>query len=267
MIERKFIAQNMKEFRIEEYIAAGLKNVGHSHTKVQRTPLGEKIVIYASRPGLIVGRKGQNIKTLTKNLKIKFNLENPEIEISEVEDPRLDARIMSEKIVDSLEHFGTARFKGIAHIVMTEIMEAGALGVEIVISGKVPSTRAKRWRFSQGYIKKSGDVALTGVNIAYAAAKLKSGVIGIIVKIMPPQTKLPDAVKIKKEEQLLAEQPKVDEKKAEEPEKKKRPSKRKSQDQRQEKTGEKSEKRPRAKKVKKEDVKDEKTAPASEASA
>src|SRR3989344_3881373 len=122
MIERKFIAQNMKEFRIEEYIASVLKNVGHSHTKIQRTPLGEKIVIFASRPGLIVGRKGQNIKTLTKNLKLKFNLENPEIEISEIEDPRLDARIRGEKIVDSLEHFGTARFKGIAHIVMTDVM-------------------------------------------------------------------------------------------------------------------------------------------------
>lgn len=247
MIERKFIAQNMKEFRIEEYIAAGLKNVGHSHTKVQRTPLGEKIIIYASRPGLIVGRKGQNIKTLTKNLKIKFNLENPEIEISEVEDPRLDARIMSEKIVDSMEHFGTARFKGIAHIVMTEIMEAGALGVEIVISGKVPSTRAKRWRFSQGYIKKSGDVALTGVRVAYASAKLKSGIVGIIVKIMPPQTKLPDAITIRKEEQLVQGEQQVvaqETKVQAQPDKKKRVKKKSNE-----------ERKPRAKKTKKEEVK------------
>jgi len=62
MIERKFVAQKIKEFQIEEYISQSLENVGHSHTKMVKTPLGEKIVISASRPGLIVGRKGQNIK-------------------------------------------------------------------------------------------------------------------------------------------------------------------------------------------------------------
>ena len=76
MIERKFVAQKIKEFQIEEYITQSLNNVGHSHTKMIKTPLGEKIVIYTSRPGLIVGRKGQNIKLLTKTLKRKFNLEN-----------------------------------------------------------------------------------------------------------------------------------------------------------------------------------------------
>ena len=70
MIERKFIAQRMKELQIQEFIEHNLKNVGHSMTKMQKTPVGEKIVIYASRPGLIVGRKGENIKQLTKTLKI-----------------------------------------------------------------------------------------------------------------------------------------------------------------------------------------------------
>src|SRR3990167_8180235 len=94
MIERKFVAQKIKEFQIQEYITESLENVGHSHTKMIKTPLGEKIVISASRPGLIVGRKGQNIKQLTKTLKRKFNLENPQIEISEVESPNLDAKIV-----------------------------------------------------------------------------------------------------------------------------------------------------------------------------
>ena len=69
MIERKFVAQKFKEFQIQEYIEENLQNVGHSHTKMVKTPLGEKIILYASRPGLIVGRKGQNIKELTKTLK------------------------------------------------------------------------------------------------------------------------------------------------------------------------------------------------------
>lgn len=196
LIERKFVAQNMKEFQIEEYITQSLENVGHSHTKMVKTPLGEKIIIFASRPGLIVGRKGQNIKQLTKTLKKRFNLENPQIEISEVETPNLDAHIVAEKIVDALEKFGSEKFKAIGHKIMTEVMRAGALGIEIVVSGKVPSARAKSWRFYSGYLKKCGDVAIMGVRRADAQAQLKTGIIGIKVKIMPPDIKLPDDIEL-----------------------------------------------------------------------
>ena len=194
MIERKIINQKMKEFQIEEYIVENLKNSGHSHTRVQRTPLGEKIIIYASRPGMIVGRKGQNIKRLTLTLKKKFDLENPQIEIAEVPNVNLDAQIVAERIALSLERFGSARFKGIAHKALQDVIGAGALGIEIHISGKVPSQRAKSWRFYQGYLKKCGDIALTGVFTAYATAKLKSGVVGVKVSIMPPTTILPDDI-------------------------------------------------------------------------
>src|SRR3989344_2477027 len=105
MIERQFFAQRSKEYQIHEFISENLKRVGHSHTKMIRTPLGEKIIIFASRPGLIVGRKGQSIKRLTKVLKKKFNLENPQIEISEVENIYLDAQIVAEMIASSLERF------------------------------------------------------------------------------------------------------------------------------------------------------------------
>ena len=196
MIERKFVAQKMKEFQIEEYITQSLENVGHSHTKMVKTPLGEKIIIFASRPGLIVGRKGQNIKQLTKTLKKRFNLENPQIEISEVETPNLDAHIVAEKIVDALEKFGSEKFKAIGHRIMTDVMRSGALGIEIVVSGKVPSARAKSWRFYSGYLKKCGDIAIMGVRRANAQAQLKTGIIGIKVKIMPPDIKLPDDIEL-----------------------------------------------------------------------
>ena len=194
MIERKFVAQKMKEFQIEEYITQSLENVGHSHTRMIKTPLGEKIIISASRPGLIVGRKGQNIKQLTKTLKRRFNLENPQIEISEVESPQMDASIVAEKIVDALEKFGSEKFKAICHKIMTDVMRAGALGIEIVISGKVPSARAKSWRFYSGYLKKCGDIAVMGVRESHAQAQLKTGIVGVKVKIMPPDIKLPDDI-------------------------------------------------------------------------
>ena len=210
MIERKFVAQKFKEFQIQEYITQNLENVGHSHTKMVKTPLGEKIIIYASRPGLIVGRKGQNIKQLTKTLKKRFDLENPQIEISEVENPNLDAHIVAEKIMDALEKFGSEKFKAIGHKIMTEVMRSGALGIEIVVSGKVPSARAKSWRFYSGYLKKCGDIAITGVRKADVQAQLKTGIIGIKVKIMPPDIKLPDDIELAERKEIRIEEAKED---------------------------------------------------------
>lgn len=212
MIERKFIAQKIKEYQIQEYIRKNLKNVGHSHTKMIKTPLGEKIIIFASRPGLIVGRKGQNIKELTNNLKNKFKLENPQTEISEVENVSLDANIVAEKIAGTLERFGPEKFKGVGHRTMEEVMNSGALGVEIIVSGKIPSSRAKRWRFYSGYLKKCGDTAISGVNKAQAQAKLKTGVVGIKVSIMPPDIILPDKVTIIEEKEEAKEEKRSEEK-------------------------------------------------------
>lgn len=211
MIERQFIAQKIKEFEVQEYFEKNLSRVGHSHTKIQRTPLGDKVIIFAAKPGLIIGRQGTNIKTLTKTLKNRFKLENPQIEISEVENPTLDAQIMAENIANALERFGSQRFKGIGHKVMADVTGAGGLGIEILISGKIPSSRAKTWRFYMGYLKKCGDIAVTGVNHAYAIAKLKSGIVGIQVKIMPPTTKLPYHIEMRKEPQVIVEEVKKDE--------------------------------------------------------
>jgi small subunit ribosomal protein S3 len=207
MIERKFVAERLKEYQIQEFISETLRNVGHSHTKLVRTPLGEKIIIFASRPGLVVGKSGENIKKLTAAIKKKFELENPQIEISEVENPSLDAQIVAERIASTMERFGVQKFKAIAHKMMEEVMNAGALGIEIRISGKVPSARAKSWRFYSGYLKKCGDIAVSGVKRAYSTAKLKPGVVGIKVRIMPSDVRLPDRIAKMNEIEVAAAQP------------------------------------------------------------
>ncbi len=204
MIERKFVSQNFKEFQIKEFIKKSLNRVGLSGVKLQRTSLGEKLIIVASRPGLIVGRGGSTIKALTKTLKEKFHLENPQIEIEEIKDFSSDANIVAESIVSQLERFGSQRFKGIGHKTLDQIMRSGALGVEILISGKIPSARAKTWRFADGYMKKCGDIAISGVNIAKSFANLKTGIVGIQVRIMPSTTVLPDQILFNKRDKVLA---------------------------------------------------------------
>lgn len=194
MDQQKILSQRIKEFEIEEFVTKNLRGVGLSKTKLVPTPLGDKIIIFASRPGLVVGRKGQSIKKLTTQLKNRFSLENPQIEIGEVENVNLDPNIIGERIANSLERFGLSRFKGVGHKTMQDVMDAGALGIEILITGKVPSSRAKRWRFYRGYLKKCGQTAIDGVRKSYTVAQLKTGTIGITVKIMPPDIKLPDKI-------------------------------------------------------------------------
>lgn len=196
MIERKFIKDNMKQHQIKEHVAAKLNKAGLSNVEVKRTPLGEKILIKAARPGLVVGRGGATINELTKEMREIFKLNNPQIEIEEVTSPNLDAAIIAESIVSGLERFGTQRFKGLGHKAITDVMHAGALGVEILITGRIPSARSKRWRFYAGYLKKCGDISISGVNTAYAYAKLKSGACGVQVRIMPATTRIPDRVTI-----------------------------------------------------------------------
>jgi len=198
MIERKFIKQRLREYTVQEFISSTLKNVGHSHTTITRTPMGEKVIIYASRPGLVVGRKGENIKKLTIALKKKFDLENPQIEISEVENPNLNAQIVAERIASTIERFGIKKFKAIGHKTMADVMRSGAMGIEITISGKVPSQRAKTWRFYNGYLKKCGNIATEGVQRATAVSIMKTGEIGIQVAIMGPDVVLPDKIQINK---------------------------------------------------------------------
>lgn len=200
MIERDFVRQKKREFQVQEFISATLKNVGHSFTELQRTPLGDKVIIHTSRPGLIVGRKGQNISKLTQVLKTRFNLENPQVEISDVENPMLDANIVAERIASSLERFGSNRFKGVMHKTMEDVLNGGALGIEIKLSGKLPSSRAKSWRVYGGRLKKCGDAAIMNVRKAITVAKLKSGVIGIQVNILPASVIMPDAIRIREPE-------------------------------------------------------------------
>jgi len=215
MIERELIAQRTKEYYIKKYVEKKLNNVGISQIKLKKIPMGEKIIIFTSKPSLVVGSKGSNIKDLTRDLKKEFHLENPQIEINEVKDIYLDAKIVAEKVATSLERFGSARFKGVAHKVMANVLNSGALGVEMIISGKIPGARAKSWRFYQGYLKKCGDLDLVGVRAAQASALLKSGIIGVKVALMPPTANLPDRIEILAEPLQTVEEIPPEEKKDE----------------------------------------------------
>jgi small subunit ribosomal protein S3 len=192
MIERKFITQKIRESQIQEYMAKVLSKAGYSHTEIHNTPLGEKITIYTTRPGLVVGKSGENVKKITAYLKKRFKLENPQIEIGDVQNPLLDVQYVADRLAYNLERFGAKRFKSIGYKMLQDVMNAGAVGAEIVLSGRIPSARARSWRFSAGYLKKSGDIAVSKVKHSKVSVNLTIGTVGVKVSIMTPDIELPD---------------------------------------------------------------------------
>ena len=176
MIERQFIAAKKREFMIKEFVKNELGKGKVSAVGLERTPLGERIIVHTSKPGLIIGRRGETIQDLTSLLKQKFKLENPQIEIVEIKRAEHDAQFMADYIASSLERFGPLRFKSVAYKALQRMIESKALGAEIRLGGKLPSERAKSWRFAYGYLKKTGHPAELIVNKAYAVANTKPGV-------------------------------------------------------------------------------------------
>ena len=193
MEEKKFVAFKKEELGVKEYIKTEIGKGRISAVSVEYTPVGEKIVIETSKPGIVIGRKGEKIDELTRVLKKRFKLDNPHIEILEIRDPRLDAQLVADEIALGLERQGSLKFKVIAYKMIQEIMKAGAMGVELVLSGRLPSERAKSWRFAEGYLKKTGEPAKV-VDRAMAQAVTVQGVAGIKVSILPPNAVIHDRI-------------------------------------------------------------------------
>jgi len=195
MEEKKFIQLKKQEFGIKEYIKRNLGKGKISRLDIEYTPVGEKIIISTSKPGLVIGRGGEKIRELTEILRKRFKLENPHIEINEIGTPLFDAQIVADDIAMALERMGNLRFKVIAYRKLKEIMDAGALGCEIRLSGKLPSERARAWRFAEGYLKKAGEPRKE-VDRAETTALTKTGMIGIKVAIMNPNARIYDKIDI-----------------------------------------------------------------------
>lgn len=197
MEEKKFVNFKKEELGVKEYVKRALGKGKISNVTIEYTPIGEKIVVATSRPGLVIGRKGEKIEELTRILKKKFKLDNPHIEILEIMDQNLDASLVADDIALMLERHGSLKFKVIAYKMIKEIIKSGAMGVEIVLSGKLPSERARSWRFAQGYLKKTGDPAKVVLR-SISQATTGPGVIGIKVSILPPNAHIHDKITIDK---------------------------------------------------------------------
>ncbi len=193
MDERIFVRENVRRLLIKECLMKEAKIAGFGGLEIQRTPLGTRLVLEVERPGLVIGRKGSKIKELTERLQSDFEVENPTIEVKESPNPYLNAQIMAEKLAAALERGW--HFRRAGHSTIRRIMDAGAKGAQIIISGKLTGDRSRTEKFMAGTIKYNGKPAEL-VDVGFAIAKTKPGVIGVTIKIMPPDAKLPDEINL-----------------------------------------------------------------------
>ncbi len=210
MIEKDFVKEGLRRTRIDEYLETKLVRAGYGGMDIQVTPVGTMVIVYAEKPGMVIGRGGKTVRSITKTLQNNFDLENPQVEVKEVKVPELNPRIMAHKCVSMLQR--GMQFRRVAYANIRRIMNAGAQGVEITISGKIRGSRSACAKFHDGYIKKCGEPSTKHVKEGFATVTLKPGVLGIYVRIMPPEVVLPDYVEISEPEEvdILAEEAPVE---------------------------------------------------------
>ena len=194
MIEKDFVTEGLKRTRIDEYLEKELDRAGYGGMEIQVTPLGTMVVVYAERPGMVIGRGGKTVRAITNSLKTTYELENPQVEVKEVDVPELNPKIMAHKIAAMLQR--GMHFRRVAYSTLRRIMGAGAQGVEVTISGKIRGSRSACAKFTDGYIKRCGEPSIKYVKQGFATVQLKPGVLGIYVRIMPPEVVLPDKIQI-----------------------------------------------------------------------
>jgi len=195
--EQQFIENGLQRSQIDEFFATELARAGYGGMELAKTPMGTQIVLKAEKPGMVIGKGGKNIRAVTAELERRFELDDPQIDVQEVEEPDLNAQIVADRLANALERGWYFRKAG--HTTLERIMDAGALGAEIVLSGKVTGARGRVEKFTDGYVKHNGEPAEELVDRGKGISVMKLGTIGVNVKIIPPDVDLPDDFRVRED--------------------------------------------------------------------
>jgi small subunit ribosomal protein S3 len=191
-IVKRIIQDNIERVKVDELLAEEYEQAGYGGITLTKTPLGTQINLFAMRPGRVIGKRGSAIRKASERLEFELGLPNPQITVVEVEVPELNPQIMAARIANALErgiHYRRALFWS-----LRRTMEAGALGCEILLKGKLRSDRGRYEKVVEGYIPKAGEPAQRYVKSAVIHVKQKKGTFGCTVTIVPPDAKFPDKV-------------------------------------------------------------------------
>src|SRR3989338_10831788 len=191
--QEKFIEDAITRFRVSKFLEGELDRAGFSRVGIQRTPMVTRIAVEVTNPARVIGKRGKSIKDVTDAIHSRFKIDNPQISVVESTNQNLEPRLVAKKICRYIEM--GKKIRAILHASLRDAIRAGALGAEIVASGKIAAKggRSKRFRVMSGYITKAGEPARQGAG-AHVTAYPKSGAIGVLVRIVLPGTVFPDKV-------------------------------------------------------------------------
>ena len=195
---KNVIKDNYNMMLLKDYLRAAIKDAGFSHAEISKTPTGTRVALHVTRPGIVIGRKGSGIRDLTEKLTTNFGLKSPQISVVEIDKPELTPSVMCNRMASHLER-GTA-FRRATMWTMKQIMESGAMGVQITISGKLRGDRSAFEKHVAGILPRAGHHAEVIVEEDIAHVKTAMGLIGIRIRIANKEKLIPEFELIKEKE-------------------------------------------------------------------
>ncbi|MCH8324658.1 MAG: 30S ribosomal protein S3 [Thaumarchaeota archaeon] len=212
---KNVIKDNYNMMLLRDFLRERIKDAGFSHAEISKTPTGTRVALHVTRPGIVIGRKGVGIRELTEKLNTEFGLKNPQISVIEIPKPELSPNVMCNRMASHIER-GTA-FRRATMWTMQQIMDSGAMGVQITISGKLRGDRSAFEKHTAGILPRAGHHADVIVDEDIAHVRTPMGLIGIRIRIAIKEKVIPE-FELKKDE---SKEETVEEKKPETVEEKK----------------------------------------------
>ncbi len=187
---KNVIKDNYNMMLLKDFLRTEIKEAGFSHAEISKTPTGTRVALHVTRPGIVIGRKGVGIRELTEKLASDFGLKNPQISVVEIEKPELSPNVMCNRMAAHLER-GTA-FRRATMWTLQQIMENGAMGVQITISGKLRGDRSSFEKHTAGILPRAGHHADVIVAEDIAHVETPMGLIGIRIRIARKEKFVPE---------------------------------------------------------------------------
>ena len=201
---KNVIKDNYNMMLLKDYLREAIKEAGFSHAEISKTPTGTRVALHVTRPGIVIGRKGSGIRNLTEKLAADFELKNPQISVVEIDKPELSPSVMCNRMASHIER-GTA-FRRATMWTLKQIMENGAMGVQITISGKLRGDRSAFEKHTAGILPRAGHHAEVIVDEDIAHVQTPMGLIGIRIRIARKEKLIPEfemkVEKVKKTKQV-----------------------------------------------------------------
>jgi small subunit ribosomal protein S3e len=184
--KRKFVADGVFFAELNELLISELADEGYAGVEVRNTPMRTEIIIRATRTQNVLGEQGRRIRELTSVVQKRFNFKEGGVELyaERVANRGLCAQAQAESLRFKL--LGGLAVRRACYSLIRNIMESGAKGCEVIVSGKLRGQRAKGMKFKEGYMIKTGDAERIYVDKATRHVLMRQGVLGVKVAIMKP---------------------------------------------------------------------------------